>query len=635
MTTSTIEEYRTQLHIELDQARRGLHINLDSLRLSAPSSDPILRAESKVPLIFRRIDSAGHSKALELVEDIEMRLELFEPDRLDPYLRWARYNIHAVLLTGLGRLTEAETKLNVALAVARDTNNERWMGASLTNLAKLQIRTNRPLDASRTLAGLIQNVESETTRTLAYSHLGDLVQLHGQTTQALRYRRIAIDRLGRSVPLTKVWILAPYILNLVEVADYGQAEEALSTARSAASKAASALYSSVLDHVEAVLCLATGRADKALTLIGPETRALASVGHLVVNLCVPHLEAQVLAARSHPIAALARIDAALHPSTLPLDDVRLCTLGAEISRANGDWERTTIYQRRTFEAIQRRQATTNSLLRLHVQSERASQIRETNLALSKINTDLQNSRSARDDVLDIVSHDVMTPLTILRLLLHSYGEQLTSSPPAQHRGLGGDLGGGIDAALRRLETIIPELAVWGDIQELDTAETAAEAERSDIGEVAREVLSGHRWTAKQKGISCSMVVDSTATLDVVGNPSKIAHILENLVSNAIKFSTSGQDVRIGIGPAPETKPGQTLVVITDSGPGLTPSDLDRLFSRYGQVSARPTAGESSTGLGLYIARQLATSVGGELWAESAGRGQGSEFHLLLSIEKRE
>ena len=75
--------------------------------------------------------------------------------------------------------------------------------------------------------------------------------------------------------------------------------------------------------------------------------------------------------------------------------------------------------------------------------------------------------------------------------------------------------------------------------------------------------------------------------------------------------------------------GLSIIRVTDEGAGLSPEDLGRLFGRFQRLSAKPTAGESSTGLGLSIVKRIIDMHGGKVTADSAGPGQGSTFAILL------
>jgi signal transduction histidine kinase len=73
----------------------------------------------------------------------------------------------------------------------------------------------------------------------------------------------------------------------------------------------------------------------------------------------------------------------------------------------------------------------------------------------------------------------------------------------------------------------------------------------------------------------------------------------------------------------------TIIRVADEGAGLSPEDLGRLFGRFQRLSAKPTAGESSTGLGLSIVKRIIDMHGGQVTAESVGPGQGSTFTVML------
>ena len=106
---------------------------------------------------------------------------------------------------------------------------------------------------------------------------------------------------------------------------------------------------------------------------------------------------------------------------------------------------------------------------------------------------------------------------------------------------------------------------------------------------------------------------------------RVKQAVDNLVSNAIKFSPQGESIRVSL----EREDDKARVEVADHGPGLTEADKERLFRRFTRLSARPTGGEPSTGLGLANARQLVELHGGTIGAESDGPGQGSRFWITL------
>ena len=106
-------------------------------------------------------------------------------------------------------------------------------------------------------------------------------------------------------------------------------------------------------------------------------------------------------------------------------------------------------------------------------------------------------------------------------------------------------------------------------------------------------------------------------------------IFSNLLSNAVKFSPSGKKIFVSV----RGNGAKVECSIRDEGPGFTDADKTRMFRRYGRLSARPTGGETSTGLGLSIVRKLVLAMSGELTCEST-HGQGATFTFRLPKAKK-
>jgi two-component system, sensor histidine kinase and response regulator len=114
-------------------------------------------------------------------------------------------------------------------------------------------------------------------------------------------------------------------------------------------------------------------------------------------------------------------------------------------------------------------------------------------------------------------------------------------------------------------------------------------------------------------------------IEAFGDPFAAEHVIENLLSNAIKFAPPGSHVHVLLEPG---NPGSARIRVLDRGPGISESDRKSLFQRYMRLSAKPTSGESSTGLGLSIAKQLADAMHGHLSYEPR-EGGGSIFTFEL------
>ena len=111
---------------------------------------------------------------------------------------------------------------------------------------------------------------------------------------------------------------------------------------------------------------------------------------------------------------------------------------------------------------------------------------------------------------------------------------------------------------------------------------------------------------------------------VAADTTQLVQIMDNLVSNAVKYSPSGKNIYVRVYQVDS----RVRAEIKDEGPGISAEDQKRLFGKFARLSARPTAGEHSTGLGLAIVKRLVESMKGKVWCESHP-GQGAAFIVEL------
>jgi len=194
------------------------------------------------------------------------------------------------------------------------------------------------------------------------------------------------------------------------------------------------------------------------------------------------------------------------------------------------------------------------------------------------------------------------------------------------------------------------------VLELETAESGREKinkDHHDLVELVDAVLSYNSLYASRKNIKLRFTAgeSSIAIVDEI----QVRYIFDNLINNAIKFSSSGSEVWISIqkriSGKRETRPGvpdnfggpgtpegerSTRALdeffrfsVRDEGPGLTEKDKQNLFQHFKRLSATPTDDEASAGLGLAIVNQYVEMHGGRVWAESDGPGEGSTFFVDL------
>ena len=175
-------------------------------------------------------------------------------------------------------------------------------------------------------------------------------------------------------------------------------------------------------------------------------------------------------------------------------------------------------------------------------------------------------------------------------------------------------------ATKRLTTMVDHLI--SDAM-ADAFDITIRREPVDVGALVTEVTDANLPLAinKQQIISVTAPPNFVTMCDA----DRIREAIDNLISNAIKYSPIGGKIVVMVSHEGD----DTVIRITDEGAGLSPEDLGRLFGRFQRLSAKPTAGESSTGLGLSIVKRIIDMHGGHVTAESAGPGQGSTFTVKL------
>jgi signal transduction histidine kinase len=147
----------------------------------------------------------------------------------------------------------------------------------------------------------------------------------------------------------------------------------------------------------------------------------------------------------------------------------------------------------------------------------------------------------------------------------------------------------------------------------------------DLHGITDELRETMEPLAREKGIALEVDIPTGLPLVEADRP-KLRRILVNLLSNAVKFTAKGGAVQLKAEPSDE----YVRVSVTDTGVGIAPEDVERLFDKYEQARSRATRGEKGTGLGLYITKQLVELHGGEIKVDSKV-GRGSTFSFTLPV----
>ncbi|MDG1480920.1 MAG: tetratricopeptide repeat-containing sensor histidine kinase [Myxococcota bacterium] len=320
--------------------------------------------------------------------------------------------------------------------------------------------------------------------------------------------------------------------------------------------------------------------------------------------------------------ALAGLEAARdHEATEPL--AKLHELLSELHEENGDFK-TALHHHRKLHAtrsaliLRSQDARVANLQSLHeldrTRQERDWLVRERKM-LREANARLVGMDRERKELLSIAIHDIRSPLTVVALMadLMSIGELHASEIVVT--------GDRLKSACRRTVEIIDKLL---SVRVLERGEQALTLERLDPTRLLNMVLVLLRPLAARKNIQIHAVAADHCF--VLVDPVSLEQILDNLIGNAIKFTPSGGTIHVEV----KQQVSSVCFSVRDTGPGLTEDDHCQLFQKYARLSAKPTAGESSTGLGLYITHKLVALMNGTIHASNSTQG-GASFQVTLPL----
>jgi PAS domain S-box-containing protein len=230
---------------------------------------------------------------------------------------------------------------------------------------------------------------------------------------------------------------------------------------------------------------------------------------------------------------------------------------------------------------------------------------------------LKELEREREEWISIITHDLRQPITIILGYAELLARQLGRAGTLEQRQA-------IDNALtaaRNLNRMIGDLL---DVSRIDTRRLSLQTQPVDlvallwaIAERSREMIQGHPIRLTIRSELPPIAVDA----------SRIEQVLDNLLTNAAKYSDPGTDIEVRI----ERSDAEVAIAVTNHGRGIAPEDLPRLFSRFYRTPEAQVGRVGGLGLGLYIAKGVVEGHGGRIWAESTP-GQNTTFRFTLPLQ---
>jgi PAS domain S-box-containing protein len=233
----------------------------------------------------------------------------------------------------------------------------------------------------------------------------------------------------------------------------------------------------------------------------------------------------------------------------------------------------------------------------------------------------EKANRAKDEFLATLSHELRTPLNSLRL----WAGVLRQEPlePAT-------LAKAIDTIDRNAALQAQLIDDLLDISRIASGKLRLELRPLDLRSVIEASVETVRAAADDKGITLARAVDPDVS-PVLGDATRLQQVLWNLLTNALKFTPSGGRIEILL----RRRGGLAELLVRDTGQGIAPDLLPRIFDRFRQGDSSTTRPQGGLGLGLAIARQLVELHGGSIKAESAGEGHGTTMTVTLPLAHRD
>lgn len=250
--------------------------------------------------------------------------------------------------------------------------------------------------------------------------------------------------------------------------------------------------------------------------------------------------------------------------------------------------------------------------RVHVSSQ--DEVGRLAEAFNTMAASLERAEELRRNMVADVAHELRTPLAVLRADLEALQDNIYAPTPERL------------AALREETDLLARLV--SDLHELTLAEAGQltlEKRPTGLARLCQQVVDAMQAQATERGVALhqqSAAPDAVADVD----PDRLGQVLRNLITNALRYTPAGGSVTLDCQVAGR----DALIAVRDSGPGIKPEDLPRIFDRFyrGERSrARATGG---AGLGLAIVKHLVEAQGGTVWAESTP-GHGAAFFVRLPL----
>ena len=231
--------------------------------------------------------------------------------------------------------------------------------------------------------------------------------------------------------------------------------------------------------------------------------------------------------------------------------------------------------------------------------------------IQKRNRQLTQLNEEKNTLIGVVAHDLRSPLNNIKAMMPLMRSEVDRLSESQVQFL--EL---MTTSVDRMGEMIKRVL---DINAIEAQKINLKMEACDLGETLDMTAQNFYFMTEEKGVKVEKDIKHRRHYAHV-DKNYLIQVVENIISNAIKFSNPENHIYLNV----ESDGDKEKIKIKDEGPGISEDDQKKMFAKFQKLSAKPTANESSTGLGLSIAKKYIEAMQGKIWCES-NVGQGATF----------
>lgn len=250
--------------------------------------------------------------------------------------------------------------------------------------------------------------------------------------------------------------------------------------------------------------------------------------------------------------------------------------------------------------------------------ELTKQLKKTTKKLESANKELKRLDDAKSEFLSIASHQLRTPLTVIKgyssmMLEGSFGK------------LNKVIKGNVEKIFISTERLISLVESLLNISRIEAGRLEFKIQPVDLVATTEAIVVDFQQRAVAKKIKLEFHKDGDIPM-AAADAQKVKEVISNIIDNSIKYTPSGEIV-----VTMHVESQSVVFSCQDTGIGVEPEDLPRLFNKFVRGKGMMQVYTEGTGLGMYFARMVVENMGGRIWAESAGKGKGSKFSFSLPL----